>query len=106
MNRRDGIEKSESREPVQAIPMPCVPGRARRKRRDSGDCPMLSTHNHAGSIGTFTQSGMTNYLGYQTPEMHLGKFPDHTEFFKLESEFQNASVFESEKSSSRYPVDL
>ena len=44
--------------------------------------------------------------GYQTREMHLGKFPDHTEFFKLESEFQNGSVFESEKSSSRYPVDL
>ena len=94
MNRRDGVEKSESRESVQG------------KSRDSGDCPMRSTHNHSWCIGTFTQSGMTNYRCYQTPEMHLGKIPDHTDFFKLESEFQNVSVFESEKSSSCYPVDL
>ena len=57
---------------------------------------MPSTHNHAAGIGAYTPSGMTN-PGCQTPEMHLGKL--------LESEFQNVSVFESEKSSSRYPVD-
>ena len=41
---------------------------------------MSMTHNHAAGIGTKTQSGMTIYSVFRTPEMHLGKFPDHTEF--------------------------
>ena len=40
---------------------------------------MSTTHNHAAGMGTYTQSGMTNYPGYQTPDIHLGKFPDHTD---------------------------
>ena len=35
--------------------------------------------NHAAGIGTFTQSYMT-IPSYPSSEMHLGKFPDHTEF--------------------------
>ena len=35
--------------------------------------------NHAAGIETCTQSGMT-IPGYLSSEMHLGKFPDHTEF--------------------------
>ena len=73
MNRRDGIGKSESGEPVQAKPIPCFQ-RARRKSHDSGDCPMSMTHDHAAGIGTYTQSVMTSYPGYPTPEMHLANF--------------------------------
>ena len=80
MNRRDGIETSESGEPLQAIPMPCFQGRARVESRDSGDCPMSVTKNHAARIGKFSHSGMTNYPGFSTPEMNFGKFLDHTEF--------------------------
>ena len=36
------------------------------------------TH-HAAGIGTCTQSGMTIPI-HPSSEMHLGKFPDHTEF--------------------------
>ena len=35
--------------------------------------------NHAAGIGTCTQCGMT-IPSYPSSEMHLGKFPDHTEF--------------------------
>ena len=72
MNRIDGIETSESGEPLQPIPMPCFQGRARVESRDSGDCPMSMTYNLAAGIGTYTQSGMTNYPGYPTPEMKFG----------------------------------
>ena len=35
--------------------------------------------HHAACIGTCTQSGMV-IPGHPSSEMHLGKFPDHTEF--------------------------
>ena len=35
--------------------------------------------NHAAGIGACTKSGMT-IPSYPSSEMHLGKFPDHTEF--------------------------
>ena len=35
--------------------------------------------HHAVGIGTCTQSGMIN-PSHPSSEMHLGKFPDHTEF--------------------------
>ena len=61
MNKRDGIAKSGSGEPLQAIPiLPCLQGRARVESRDSGGRPMSMTHYHAAGIGTHTQSGMTN----------------------------------------------
>ena len=37
------------------------------------------TNNHAAGIGTCNQSGMT-VPSYLSLEMHLGKFPDRTEF--------------------------
>ena len=52
MNRRDGIAKSGSGEPLQAIPiLPCLQGRARVESRDSGDRPMSMTHYHAAGMG-------------------------------------------------------
>ena len=41
---------------------------------------MTGVQNHATEFGTYSQSGVMNYPGYQKPEMHLGKFPDPTEF--------------------------
>ena len=41
---------------------------------------MTEVKNHAGSIGTYTPSGVMNYPGYQILGMHLRKFPDNTEF--------------------------
>ena len=38
----------------------------------------MSMTNHAADIGTCTQSGMT-IPSYLSSEMHLVKFPDHTE---------------------------
>ena len=40
---------------------------------------MSMTNNHAAGIGTCSQSGMT-IPSHLSPEMHLGNFPDHTEF--------------------------
>ena len=37
MHKKDRIEKGESGETAKTIPMPCFPGRAREKSRDSGD---------------------------------------------------------------------
>ena len=39
----------------------------------------MSMAHHAAGIGTCTQSGMT-IPSFSSSEMHLGKFPDHTEF--------------------------
>ena len=46
---------------------------------------LKSMAHHALGIGTCTQSGMTN-PSYPSSEMHLGKFPDHTEFQSWTSE--------------------
>ena len=53
--------------------------RARQTSLDGGYCLMSMTNNHAEGIGTCAQSGMT-IPSYLSSEMHLGKFPDHTEF--------------------------
>ena len=37
MHKKDRIEKGESGETATTIPMPCFPGRAREKSRDSGE---------------------------------------------------------------------
>ena len=76
--RREGIEKSVSEEPLQSIPLPWFQGRARQNSLDDRNC-LMSLTNHATGIGTCTQSGMT-IPSYLSSEMHLGKFPDHTEF--------------------------
>ena len=54
----EGIEKSESEEPLQSIPISCFSVRAREKSLDGGKCPVSMTNDAAGS-GTCTQSGMT-----------------------------------------------
>ena len=61
----------------------------------------MSVTNHATGIGTCTQSGMT-IQSYPSSEMHLGKFPDHTEFQSWTSE---QSLLEGEKSHARIAVD-
>ena len=77
--RREGIEKSRSEEPLQSIPLPCFHGRARQKSPYGGNREMSMTSYYAAGIGTCSQSGMT-IPSYPSSEMHLGKFPDHTEF--------------------------
>ena len=57
--REEGFGKSESGEPLQAIPIPCFQERGRPTSLDRGNCPMSVTNNHAAGIGTCTQSGMT-----------------------------------------------
>ena len=76
--RRERIDKSGGEEPLQSIPLPCFQGRATEKSPDDRNCPMSMT-NHAAGIGTCTQGGMT-FPSYPSSEMHLGRFPDHTEF--------------------------
>ena len=63
---------------MQSIPLPCFRERARQKSLDGGNRPMSMTSYHVASFGTCTQSGMT-ITSYLSSEMHLGKFPDHTE---------------------------
>ena len=77
--REEGFGKSESGEPLQAIPIPCFQERGRPTSLDRGNCPMSVTNNHAAGIGTCTQSGMT-IPSCLSSEMPLGKFPDHAEF--------------------------
>ena len=78
IQRRDGIEKSGSEEPLQSMPLPFFSVRAREKSPDDSNC-LMSMKNHSVGVGTCTQSGMT-IPSYLSSEMHLGKFPDHTEF--------------------------
>ena len=78
IQRREGIEKSGSEEPLQSTPLPCFSVRAREKSPGDRNC-LVSMTNHAAGIGTCTQSGMT-IPSYPSSEMHLRKFPDHTEF--------------------------
>ena len=68
--RRGGIEKR--------IPLPYFQERARTYGLDDRNC-LMSMTNHAAGIGTCTQSGM-KISSYPSSEMHLVKFPDHTEF--------------------------
>ena len=78
IQRREGIEKSRSEEPLQPILLPCFSVGAREKGPGDRNCLKCMTH-HAAGIGTCTQSGMTS-PSYLSSEMHLGKFPDRTEF--------------------------
>ena len=70
--RREGIERSGRGEPLPSIPLSCFQDRARQRSLDGGTCRMSMTNNHATSIGTCTQSGMT-IPSYPSSEMHLGK---------------------------------
>ena len=63
---------------MQPIPLPCFPGKAQEKSLDDRNCLKSMAHHTAG-IGTCTQSGMIN-PSHPSSEMHLEKFPDHTEF--------------------------
>ena len=76
--KAEGIEKSEIEEPLQTIPSPCFPVRAREKSLDDRNC-LMSMTNHAAGIGTCTQSGMA-IPSHLSSEMHLQKLPDQTEF--------------------------
>ena len=102
--RREGIEKSESGDPLQSIPLPCFQRRVRQRSLDGGNYPMSMTNNHAVGIATCTQSGMS-IPSYLSSEIHLGQFPGHTEFQKLDCEFPNGSLREGEKSYSGITVD-
>ena len=75
-------EKEVSQEPMTTIPIPCFQRRARCGGHEGGNYHTLVTgvQNHTSEFGTCSQNGMINYPGYQIPEMHLGKFPDPTEF--------------------------
>ena len=77
IQRREGIEKSGSEESLQSIPLPCLSTRAKEKSLDHRNCLKSVTH-HAAGIRTFSKC-MT-IPSYPSSEMHLGKFPDHTEF--------------------------
>ena len=77
--REEGFGKSESGEPLQAIPIPCFQERGSPTSLDRGNCPMSVTNKHAAGIGTCTQSGMT-IPSCVSSEMPLGKFLDHAEF--------------------------
>ena len=60
--------KKWSEESLQSIPLRCFAGKVKVKKLT----------NHAAGIGTCTQCVMT-ITSYLSSEMHLGKFPDHTE---------------------------
>ena len=58
IQRRKGIEKSGTEEPLQPIPLPCFSVKAREKGLDDRNC-LMSMTNHAAGIGTCNQSSMT-----------------------------------------------
>ena len=62
---------------MQPIPLPCFSGKAKGKSLDDSNCLTSMTH-HAAGVGTCTQSGMKS-PSHPSSEMHLGKFPNHTE---------------------------
>ena len=66
IEREEGIEKSGSEEPLQPMPSPCFSGKAEEK--------VWTTE-----IVSSQQLTMPRVSG-PSSEMHLGKFPDHTEF--------------------------
>ena len=78
IQKREGIEKSGNEEPLQPMLLPCFSGKGKEKSLDDRNC-LKSMAHHAAGIGTCTQSGMIN-PSHPSSEMHLGKFPDQTEF--------------------------
>ena len=78
IQKRGGFERREIEEPLHSLPLPCFSARARGKRLDDRNS-IVSMTDHASGIGTCTQNGMT-IPSFPSSEMHLGKFPDHTEF--------------------------
>ena len=74
--RTEGIEKSESWEPLQSTPLSCS-SNVQTKSLNGGKCPMFMT-NRAVGIGTCVE-GMT-IPSYLSSKMHLQKFPDQTKF--------------------------
>ena len=78
IQRREGIEKSESEEPLQPIPLLCFSVRARERSLDDRNC-LMSMTNRAAGIGTCTQIVMT-FPSFPSSEMHLGRVSDDTEF--------------------------
>ena len=93
IQRREGIEKSGSEEPLQPKPLPCFSGRAREKKLDDRN-RLMSMTNSAAGIGTCTQSGMT-IPSFPSSEMHLCRFPDQTEFQSWIVNFQAGVCFQS-----------
>ena len=69
IQRREGIEKSGSEEPLQSILFLCFLKRPSEKSLDDRNC-LMSMTNHAVCIGTKTQSDMT-IPSYPSSEMHL-----------------------------------
>ena len=95
MTRKDRTEicmekEKLSQERVTTIPIPCFQMKTRCKSHEGGNYHSLMTgvQNHASRFGTYSQSGVMKYPGYQLPEMYLGKFPVPTEFqnWKVNSE--------------------
>ena len=84
--RREGIEKRGNEEPLQSIPQLCFQVKARTYGLDGRSC-LTSMTNHAAGIGTCTQSDMT-IPSYPSSPMHLGKFPELTEFESWNVSFQ------------------
>ena len=78
LQRREGIEKSVREKRLQPMLLPCFSRRAMEKSLDDRNC-LKSMAHHAPGFWTCTQSGMINPSG-PSSEMHLGIFPDHTEF--------------------------
>ena len=63
-----------------------------------------SLTNHAAGTGTCSQSRMT-IPSYLSPEMHVGKFPDHTEFQIWIVNFRTEVLLKGEESHARFAVD-
>ena len=76
------LEKELNQEPMTTIPIPCFREEQEEEVTKVENTPTLvaGVQKHAIEFGTFSQSGMLNYPGYQITEIHLGKFPDPTEF--------------------------
>ena len=54
IQRREGIEKSGSEEPLQPLHLPCFSGKAEEKSLDDRNC-LKSMAHYAAGIGTCTQ---------------------------------------------------
>ena len=75
IQRRERIEKSRT---IATNTFALLFGKTKGKSLDDRNC-LMSMTTHAAGIGTCTQSGMT-IPSYLSSELHLEKFPDHTEF--------------------------
>ena len=103
IQRREGIEKIGSKEPLQTTHLPCFSVRAREKCLDERNC-LMSMTNHAAGIGTCSQSGLT-IPSYPSSEMHLGKFLDTYGISELDCKLPNIGLLEGEESHARFAVD-